>query len=112
MRLRLRAPPATYRLNVRTFDAAAREWNAVNFDLALGVSDLGFGAVFSGSVQAITSSALTVRGRTVIVDANTKFGGAGNPLSLADLKAGDRVEIEGQLQADGSVLALLIVRLP
>jgi Protein of unknown function (DUF3300) len=25
-----------------------------------------------------------------------------NPLSLADLKAGDRVEIEGQLQADGS----------
>jgi hypothetical protein len=101
--------PATYRLNVRTFDAAAREWNAVNFDLALGAP---FGAVFSGSVTAITSSTLAVLGRTVIVDANTKFGGAGNPLSLADLKAGDRVEIGGQPQADGSVLALFIVRLP
>jgi hypothetical protein len=103
--------PATYRLNVRTFDAATREWNAVNFDLALGAP---FGAVFSGSVTAIppSGSTLTVLGRTVIVDANTKFGGAGNPLSLADLKVGDRVEIGGQLQADGSVLALSIVRLP
>jgi Domain of unknown function (DUF5666) len=68
--------------------------------------------VFSGTVTFVASPNLIVGGRTVITTAQTKFSGAGAPASLADLKVGDRVAVTGQLQADGSVLAIAIVRLP
>ena len=103
--------PATYLLEVKTFDAAEREWQAVTFYLSLGSSDLGVSA-FSGSIAAIAAPSFTVGGKTVTVTAQTKFSGAGAPRSFTDLQIGDRVEVTGQLQADGSVLAVSVVRLP
>jgi hypothetical protein len=104
--------PATYRLEVRTFDASEREWHGVKFDVALGVLDLGLGGVFTGPVEAIVPPNATIGGRTVAFTAQTKFSGAGNPTGFADLNIGDKVEVFGPLQADGTVLALAIVRLP
>jgi hypothetical protein len=102
--------PGTYRLDVRTFDAAERESHTAHFYLALSASDLGVGFVLDGPIEAIAPPALTVGGKTVITDAKTKFGGAGSPGSLADLHVGDQVQVTAQVQADGSLLASSIVR--
>lgn len=65
----------------------------------------------------VTASKLVVMGQTVRVDALTVIeeegpGGAYAPLTLADLKAGDRVEVSGSLTLDGPVLASRIERKP
>ena len=68
-----------------------------------------------GSISSVdlTAKSLVVAGKTVLVDANTRFDLAGDddsatstPHSLADLKAGDFVEITGSTDAaTGNVLA-------
>src|SRR5262249_7941520 len=60
---------------------------------------------FNGTVESITPPTLTVSGRPVVTNADTKIKRSGNPITLADLKVGDQVEVEGTQQADGSVLA-------
>lgn len=60
---------------------------------------------FEGRIESITPPTLRVAGRTVVTDPSTKFSGEGKVKSLADLKVGMRVEVEGTAQADGSVLA-------
>ena len=68
-----------------------------------------------GSISSIASDgkSLNVAGKTVLVDANTRFDLAGDddsaastPHTLADLKAGDFVEVTGSTDAaTGNVLA-------
>ena len=59
-----------------------------------------------GPIEAISGRRLQVQGRVVQTDGLTQFLGRGNePVSLADLKVGDSVEIEGASQSDGSVYA-------
>ena len=59
-----------------------------------------------GPIEAINGRRLRVQGRVVQTDGLTQFLGRRNePVSLADLKVGDSVEIEGASQSDGSVYA-------
>jgi Domain of unknown function (DUF5666) len=102
--------PATYRLVVRNFDAAEREWRTVTSYLAISTADLGLDQV-SGPITAIAPPSFTVGNKIVTIDAHTKFSGAGNPKSLADLQVGDKVQVTGQLRPDGSLLASAVVRL-
>ncbi|MFL5310039.1 MAG: DUF5666 domain-containing protein [Myxococcales bacterium] len=52
-----------------------------------------------------------VAGKTVVIDSSTRFEGEHDrPLTFADLKLGDRVEVEGTAQADGTILARKIER--
>ncbi len=67
-------------------------------------------AHFEGKVTAVGDHSLTVNDKTIAVDANTEFGGAGDPKSLADLHVGDLVEVEVVTAADGSLLAKEIER--
>ncbi len=66
---------------------------------------------FTGAIESIGTSSLVVAGRTVLVDASTRIEGdasehgGGDDLTLSDLAVGDVLEVEGDEQADGSVLA-------
>lgn len=69
--------------------------------------------VLVGTLTAIDGSKLTVSGVTVLVDAATVIRKADAKIDLAALKVGDRLVVEGKVQADKSVLATRIrVRLP
>ena len=47
----------------------------------------------------------------MVVDSSTRFEGEHDqPLTFADLKTGDRVEVEGTAQADGTFLAREVER--
>jgi hypothetical protein len=48
---------------------------------------------------------LRVSGRTVETNSHTHFHGQGHTESLLDFHVGDRVEVEGTLRSDGTVLA-------
>lgn len=64
-----------------------------------------------GAITAITApDRLEVAGKTVLVDSSTRFGEHDRPMSFTDLKVGDRVEVEGVAQPDGSILAREIQR--
>jgi hypothetical protein len=69
-------------------------------DNAPGAGEVNF-------VGGITSKTpLVVAGRTVVTNANTRIlDGRNNPISLAALPLGGRVEVEGTSRPDGSVLA-------
>ena len=60
-----------------------------------------------GTITSITPpNRLEVAGKTVVVDSSTRFEGEHDArLTFADLKVGDRVEVEGVAQADGTFLA-------
>jgi len=60
---------------------------------------------FDGGVESVTPPTLRVSGRTVLTNADTRIKRRGQPIALADVKVGDKVEVEGSSQADGSVLA-------
>jgi hypothetical protein len=61
---------------------------------------------FTGTISAV-SPTLVVAGRTVATDGSTRYLGRRNEtLTYTDVvKTGNRVEVEGHAQADGSVLA-------
>jgi len=59
----------------------------------------------SGRIDTLTPPTLSVAGRTIITDAHTHLHGEGRTHSLADFNVGDKVEIEGVLNADGTILA-------
>ncbi len=64
-----------------------------------------------GPITSITPpDRLEVAGKTVVVDASTRFGEHDRPMTFADLKVGDRIEVEGVAQADGTILAREIQR--
>jgi hypothetical protein len=59
-----------------------------------------------GSVDAVSGGRLTVLGRTVQTDGLTEFLGRSNTrASLADVRVGQLVEVEGTNQADGTLYA-------
>lgn len=60
---------------------------------------------FAGTIEAITPPGLVVNGINVTTDAKTRITKDCARVSLADLAVGDRVEIEGILLPDGTVLA-------
>lgn len=62
-------------------------------------------AEVSGAITAIALPNLTVAGHTIVTDAQTVIERDDAKLTLADLKVGDMVEVEGTLQKDGSILA-------
>lgn len=65
------------------------------------------GSEFRGKVQSIDATNLTliVSGRTVTTTSTTTFSKAGEGATFADIVVGDPVEVEGVVQADGSVVA-------
>lgn len=64
----------------------------------------------SGVIQSINAPRFQVGGRSVVTDAATRFNGKGRIQSVADLRVGDRVEVKGTQQSDGSVLAREVKR--
>lgn len=58
-----------------------------------------------GAIEAIDAPGLKVAGRSVSTTSDTVFQRAGAPIAFTDLHLGDSVEVEGSLQAGGSVLA-------
>lgn len=60
---------------------------------------------FRGKVDSVTPTELTVKGYRVLTDANTRITRRGRGLQLAEIKVGWKVEVEGTLLPDGTVLA-------
>lgn len=60
---------------------------------------------FDGTVESVTPPTLKVSGLTVLTNAETRIKRGGQAVTLADVKPGDEVEVEGMKQPDGSVLA-------
>lgn len=58
-----------------------------------------------GPIAAVGTSSITISGLEIDTDANTKIEDHGADLKLTDLKVGDIVRVEGQLQTGGKVLA-------
>ncbi len=69
---------------------------------------------FKGVIESIDVKAktLVVSGVKVITSASTEIERADERIALSDLKVGERVEVEGVLQSDGSVLAREIEVIP
>jgi len=65
-----------------------------------------------GAITSLTApDRLQVGGKTVVIDSSTRFEGEHDrALAFADLKVGDRIEVEGVAQADGTILAREIER--
>lgn len=59
----------------------------------------------SGRIESITPPSLRVSGRTVITNGSTRIERDDRRIGLTDLRVGERVEVEGMRQADGSILA-------
>jgi len=60
---------------------------------------------FQGTIQSITPPTLMVSGRMVVTNGSTRIRSGDKTIALTDLKPGEKVEVEGTKQADGSVLA-------
>jgi hypothetical protein len=58
-----------------------------------------------GRIDSISGSSLQVTGRTVVADGRTRIRRSGQAIPFSDLKVGQTVEVEGQPQPNGSVLA-------
>ncbi len=66
---------------------------------------------FTGKISAVGSNQLTVSGKTVKTDSSTKvLDEKGAAITLASLKVGDAVSVEGTTETDGSILASKIRR--
>ena len=60
---------------------------------------------FKGTIESITAPNLMVSGRKVVTNGSTRIRSDDKTITLGDLKAGEKVEVEGTTQTDGSVLA-------
>ena len=58
-----------------------------------------------GRIDSISGSSLQVAGRTVVADGGTRIRKSGQTIAFGDLRVGHSVEVEGQAQPDGNVLA-------
>jgi hypothetical protein len=71
-----------------------------------GNDDNGAQAEFRGAIQSLAPPNLQVAGRPVTTDGRTRILDDRNQsISLGDLRVGQTVEVEGQVQANGRVLA-------
>jgi hypothetical protein len=74
----------------------------IQLETALQLQDVDL----RGAIDTIGTSSFTVAGLTIVVDANTAIIGTTDlPATFADLAVGMIVEIQGNTQADGSILA-------
>jgi hypothetical protein len=79
--------------------------------LVTGTDDPSQQISFTGAISSIAGSTLQVAGRTVLTDGSTELLDRNNaPISFSALQVGNTVEIEGILQASGSVLSRKIKR--
>jgi len=63
----------------------------------------------SGKIDSLGTDFLWINGKQLWVDANTQvYDHVDNPITFADLKVGDVVELKAILRTDGSLLALKI----
>jgi len=60
---------------------------------------------FRGRIDSISGSSLQVAGKTVVTDGSTRIRRSGETIPLSALQVGQTVEVEGQTQANGSILA-------
>lgn len=60
---------------------------------------------FKGRIDSISPPTLVVSGRLVVTNGSTRIRRGDKTVALADLKKGEKVEVEGTRQANGSVLA-------
>lgn len=58
-----------------------------------------------GRIDSISGSSLQVAGKTVATDSSTRIRRSGQTIPLSALQVGQTVEVEGQTQANGSILA-------
>jgi hypothetical protein len=58
-----------------------------------------------GRIDSISGSSLQVAGKTVMADGNTRIRRSGQTIPFSSLQVGQTVEVEGQAQANGSILA-------
>lgn len=63
------------------------------------------GIELKGKVESITPPSLRVAGRTVATNTATRIERNGRSIALTALRTGERVEVKGILQSDGSILA-------
>jgi len=63
---------------------------------------------FDGAVEEVSASSLKVAGHVVLVNADTKIKRGGQTIGLADVKVGERAEVQASVQADGSLLAIKV----
>jgi cytochrome c-type biogenesis protein CcmE len=63
------------------------------------------GIEFRGTIESLASPNLTVAGRVVVTDSGTKIERNDQRVPFDSLQVGDTVKVEGQLQADSTVLA-------
>ncbi len=61
-----------------------------------------------GPIESIDADAVTVRGLTFRITADTEIEGDDREISLGDLLVGDRVEVEGRYDASGDLVARAI----
>ena len=62
-----------------------------------------------GFIEAVSPTSITVSGVTFAIDVNTVIEGSHHqPLTVDDLSAGQRVEVKGTTQTDGTLLATRI----
>jgi Domain of unknown function (DUF5666) len=66
------------------------------------------GVALHGVIDSIAAPDLFVGGRTIVTDSTTTIERADSQVTLADLAAGDTVDVKGMVQADSSVLARYI----
>ena len=65
-----------------------------------------------GPVQSVGTNSFTVLGRTIMVDANTSFGGRPTPMStLSSIVAGDLVQVQANA-VNGALLATSVLVFP
>jgi hypothetical protein len=62
-------------------------------------------AEVTGRIESITPPSLRVSGRVVVTNSSTRIERDDDRIALTDLRLGERVEVEGSRQADGSILA-------
>lgn len=60
---------------------------------------------FTGALTAVAGARLTVGSNTVTVDASTRIEKADQTIAAAALAVGDKLRVQGTLQADSTVLA-------
>jgi cytochrome c-type biogenesis protein CcmE len=63
------------------------------------------GIEFRGTIESLASPRLTVAGHVVVTDSATKIERNDQRVPFDSLQVGDTVKVEGQLQADSTVLA-------
>jgi Domain of unknown function (DUF5666)/Carboxypeptidase regulatory-like domain len=56
-------------------------------------------------IDSISGSSLQVAGKTVVTDSSTRIRRSGQTIAFSALQVGQTVEVEGQAQANGSILA-------